>query len=254
MRSSFPFVLTILTALGCQQQRAQLVPEAGRATPEVSAVGVTTVTSAQTPTVEARMKEHFVSSVAMRHTLLKGDLDGFRAAAATLSDKEIPANMSGAWSSNLEAMRTAATRARDAQSLDAGARAFTDLGLACASCHEKLGGPKLTVGEPPARGSGTKLHMARHDWAAARLWDGLMAPSDEAWRKGAEVFTDAPLEPQVIAGAKSVPPEVNELAKRAHAFGEAAHMATGQTARAKAVADVYGTCVGCHSKLGVAIQ
>src|SRR5690606_24937185 len=93
-----------------------------------------------------------------------------------------------------------------------------------------------------------------HSWAAARLWEGLMAPSQEAWTKGAEIFTDAPLAPEAVAGAKSVPPEVNELAKRAHHLGTQAHSAKDTSARTKAVAGVYATCVGCRSKLSVSLD
>ena len=200
------------------------------------------------------MADHFTSSIAMRDSLIKGDLGAFRSSAATLSDKELSANLSDTWKPYLEDMRTAAKRARDAKTIDTGAQALADVGRACATCHKKLGGPKLTVGEPPAPGSGAKPHMARHHWAAARLWDGLMAPSLEAWTKGAEVFMDAPLEPEAVAGPRSVSPEVNELAKRAHAFGQEAHSAKNTTERAKAVADVYATCVGCHAKLGVTIK
>ncbi len=198
------------------------------------------------------MGEHFASSAKMRSALIAGDLEAFRAAAATLSDKELSENLSDAWKSNLDAMRAAAKRARDAKTIDAGAAALADVGAACAACHEKLGSPKLAVGEPPAPGSGAKPHMARHHWATDRLWDGLVGPSQEAWTKGAEVFTDAPLAPEAIAGQKSVPPEVVELAKRAHALGEKAHAAADTNARKKAFADVYATCVGCHGKLGVA--
>lgn len=199
------------------------------------------------------MADHFTSSVALREALIKGDLEAFRAAAANLSDKDLSANVSDAWKPHLEAMRTAAKGARDARTLDVGARAFADVGRACAGCHEKLGGPKLSVGEPPAPGSGAKLHMARHHWAVARMWEGLMAPSQEAWTKGTEVFADAPLEPEAVAGTKSVP-QVADLAKRAHALGQQARSAKDATARAKALADIYGTCVGCHSKLSVAVN
>jgi len=267
--------LTLSTAasmLGCEQRRAESTTTA--ATPAASTTAASTTAasttaasttasaapsaplaaSAQTPTVSARMADHFASSVALRESLIKGDLDGFRAAAATLSDKELSANLSDTWKPHLEGMRTAAKRARDAKTIDAGAQSFADVGRACAGCHEKLGGPKVTVGDPPAPGSGAKPHMARHHWAAARMWEGLMGPSQGAWTTGTEVFTDAPLQEEAIAGARSVPPEVNELAKRAHAFGQKAHDAKDSISRAKAVADVYGTCVGCHAKLSVSIK
>jgi hypothetical protein len=142
------------------------------------------------------MVEHFGSSASMRRALVSGDLQAFRAAAATLSDKELSANLSDTWKPHLEEMRGAAERARDAKAIEGAARAFAGVGAACAGCHAQLGGPKLAVGAPPAEASGAKPHMARHSWGAARLWEGLMAPSQEAWTKGAEVFTDARSRPR----------------------------------------------------------
>ncbi|CAN5923047.1 hypothetical protein BH11MYX4_BH11MYX4_46500 [soil metagenome] len=250
--------IAFLTILGCDKRPVETTTAASAVTPAATPPSTANALpsgaeTAQTPTVAAKMADHFSSSVALRDALVKGDLDAFHAAAANLSDKELSANTSDAWKPHLEAMRIAAKRARDAKSVAVGAQALADVGRACAACHEKLGGPKLEVGAPPAPGSGAKPHMARHHWAAARLWDGLMAPSQEAWTKGAEVFTDAPLAPEAIA-AQSVPPEVNELAKRAHAYGQQAHAAKDATARAKAVAEVYATCVGCHTKLNVSVK
>jgi len=258
-RSSLISLLAVMAMLGCEQRRADSTaaptPPTSSAPPTASvAASVPPVDSAQTPTVAAKMAEHFASARALRESLVKGDLEAFRAAAATLSDKELSANLSDTWKPHLEGMRTAAKRARDAKTIDTGAQSLADIGRACAGCHEKLGGPKLTVGDPPAPGSGAKPHMARHDWAAARMWEGLMAPSQEAWTKGTEVFAAAPLQQEALVGAKSVAPEVAELAKRAHAFGQQAHTAKDATARAKSVAEVYGTCVGCHSKLSVRVK
>jgi hypothetical protein len=257
----FAALSALVAAPACDKPRTEPVPTGSApitaatssATPAASAPPAA-VASAQTPTVEAKMAEHFAAAATLRDSLIKGDLEGFHAAAATISDKELSANLSDTWKPYLEAMRTAAKRARDAKTIGAGATALAEVGRACATCHEKLGSPKLAIGEPPAAGSGTKPHMARHEWAAARMWEGLMAPSQDAWTKGAEVFTDAPLHEEAIAGARSVSPEIGELAKRAHAFGQEAHTARDQAARAKAVAEIYGTCVGCHTKLGVAIK
>lgn len=197
------------------------------------------------------MAEHFAASARMRSALVAGDLDGFRSSADTL-DKELSANLNETWKQHLDAMRSAARTARDAKTIDAAAVALGDVGAACAACHEKLGPPKMSVGAPPAPASGAKPHMDRHHWAADRLWDGLVGPSREAWSKGAEVLADAPLAPAAIAGQKSVPPEVLDLAKRTHALASRARTANDDRARAKSVAEVYETCAGCHGKLGVA--
>lgn len=235
-------------ALACERRTPPPSPTASSATIESAEP------ARQTPTVHAKMGEHFGSSTTMRRALVAGDLQAFRAAAATLSDKELSANLSDTWKPHLEEMRGAAKRARDAKTTEGAARAFADVGAACAGCHAQLGGPKLAVGAPPAEASGAKPHMARHSWGAARLWEGLMAPSQEAWTKGAEIFTDAPLVPEAVAGARSVPPELDELAKRAHHLGAQAHAAKDTAARTKAVAGVYATCAGCHSKLSVSLD
>jgi hypothetical protein len=38
------------------------------------------------------------------------------------------------------------------------------------------------------------------------MWDGLIAPSDSAWAKGANVLADAPLTQRALSGEKSIPP------------------------------------------------
>ena len=60
-----------------------------------------------------------------------------------------------------------------------------------------------------------------------------------------------PLEPEAIAGQKTVAAHVPELAKRAHAYGAHAHAAGDSTARARSFADVFSTCTACHAELGV---
>ena len=79
---------------------------------------------------------------------------------------------------------------------------------------------------------------------------GLSTPSQEAWVRGTEVFADAALEPEEVAGKKSVPAEVTELAKLAHAAGAQAHDAKPD-GRGKAFAKVITTCTTCHEKLSI---
>jgi hypothetical protein len=157
------------------------------------------------------------------------------------------------WKSHLQGMQDAAREARDAKDLKAGALALGHMGTACAACHEQIKKPKITVGEPPAEGTGTTLHMQRHTWAAARMWEGLMAPDDSAWVKGCEVLSDAPLGEKEVAGEKSVSPKVVQLANLAHAVGH-----RGRTAKKELRGQLYGefmeTCVGCHKDLGVEMK
>ena len=64
------------------------------------------------------------------------------------------------------------------------------------------------------------------------------------------VFAEAALAPEQVAGAKSVPAEVTELAQLAHAAGAEAHKAE-PARRGEAYAKVMATCTGCHTSMGI---
>src|SRR5690606_8853311 len=125
--------------------------------------------------------------------------------AVWLAEHELGDNLKEEWRSHAEAMKQAAKTLRDAATLDAAARGMGELGQACAECHQALGRPKLGVGAPPEEGSGTQPHMLRHQWAADRLWEGLMAPIDELWLAGSEAMADAPLEKEQLGPDESLP-------------------------------------------------
>lgn len=182
-------------------------------------------TERSTPTVPTLVKRHFTKSTEMEAALVRGKLDEFRKASVWLAEHEISADLPVDWKQHVEGMTKSAHAARDAVDLEKAGLAFGSLGRACATCHEQLGSPKITVGEPPVEGSGAQPHMLRHQWAAARMWEGLMAPNEDAWVKGAEVLSDAALGEQVIAGTKSVPKEIATLAKQTHDLGHEARTA-----------------------------
>ena len=75
-----------------------------------------------------------------------------------------------------------------------------------------------------------------------------MAPSDEAWIKGAEAMAAAPLAPGQLAPGQSNSPEVEKLSIRVHAQANAAR-GIPKTDRAEAYADLMLSCARCHAKL-----
>ena len=61
--------------------------------------------------------------------------------------------------------------------------------------------------------------MLRHQWAMDRMWEGLMAPSDERFLAGASAFAEAPLEPSSVVPNPTVSDALRPIADRAHALG-----------------------------------
>lgn len=242
---------------GTTTQGATSAPAKGTAS--TTATAATTAkpgSSAETPGVAKHMAEHFKSGVKMRDAVIAGDLAALKKDAQWMAEHDLAGEMPDTWKSRVSSMQDAAKGALDAKTVQDGAEAVAAMAGACGSCHSALGGPKVAASEPPVEGSGAAMHMTRHQWAAARMWEGLTAPSSDAWVKGAEVMADAPLTPQAVAGQKSVPAEIDALAKEAHAIAEKARgikdPATSGPAASERAA-MYGkflqTCATCHQKL-----
>ncbi len=106
----------------------------------------------------------------------------------------------------------------------------------------------MSIGEPPAQGSGNPPHMQRHQWAIDMMWQGLITPSDEAWVKGAEVMAEAPLSPAEISLKQTVTKAIAKLADDAHAAAGAART-VAKEGRGQAFGELLLSCSTCHRAL-----
>jgi hypothetical protein len=86
--------------------------------------------------------------------------------------------------------------------------------------------------------------MFSHEWAADRLWRGIVEPADAAWNVGAATLAHMTLE-----SGQEVP---RELADGLAVVRDLRASATGVIA-AGTRADLYdlllGTCADCHSRI-----
>ena len=87
--------------------------------------------------------------------------------------------------------------------------------------------------------------MARHQWAADRLWEGLIAPSDQAWLSAAELLLEAPL---ALADSQHTD-QTRALTERVRGLGLEARSAARSGDRARIYAEFLGTCAVCHQQL-----
>ena len=89
--------------------------------------------------------------------------------------------------------------------------------------------------------------MARHQWAADRLWEGLIAPSDQSWLNAAEVLLEVPL---ALAGTQGTE-QTRALTERVHSLGHQARSAARSSDRVRIYGEILGTCADCHQRLRV---
>jgi mono/diheme cytochrome c family protein len=230
------------TAPVVEEAEAEAKAEAG--TPPLRPEGMT-------PTVAAHMEDHFTQANKVRDAVIAGDLDPLRAPARWLSAHELTDTLPELWKSHVAAMQRAAGQAAMAQTIDAAATATASMAQACGTCHVELGGPKFTGMSPAGEESSVVADMRRHLWAADRMWEGLVGPSDTAWQAGVAALADAPLRPEAMADDKTLPKEVFDLAAAAHEIGAKGGAEKDPAERAKLYGRYLGTCSGCHTELGV---
>jgi hypothetical protein len=93
--------------------------------------------------------------------------------------------------------------------------------------------------------------MIRHRWAADRLWEGLIGPSDTAWTAGASALIDAPLYTDALTRDVEQYEPVTALTWTVHDIGARALMESDLTARAALYGQLLGTCAHCHELLKI---
>jgi hypothetical protein len=237
MRTTAIYVLAALTVSACKTtSRSQAEPSSP--------------SDAREATVQARMQGHERHGDAMRDAVVRGDLDDARAEARLLAGLRIEGPVGELWTQMFDAMKAAAARSVSANDLNDASRDVALVARTCGSCHIAFGRRGILIEAPGALSSGVRASMQRHQWAAERLWDGLVVPSDDAWHAGALALSEAPLSPEQLSPGKSPGPKIGELAQTAHNFGLKAASAESVDARAELYGEVLATCAQCHNWLG----
>lgn len=187
------------------------------------------------------MREHFDAVDAVKAALIEGDLAGAQTEVARIVDRPASADLAH-WKDHVDRLREAGRQVQAAADVEAASMAAARLGAACGSCHAALGHrPELKQAPEPAADETIAARMQRHQWAADRLWEGLVAPSDELWRAGAAAIADAELIPEGSEVAA-----LHELATRARALGKRAIAARDQGERAEIFGALLSSCGDCH--------
>jgi hypothetical protein len=86
--------------------------------------------------------------------------------------------------------------------------------------------------------------MFRHAWAAERLWEGLTAPSDDAWQAGAAALAHAPTAAPKTRNA--LPSAVLDGLNVVRELGAQGANADTPELKERVYARLLVTCAQCH--------
>jgi hypothetical protein len=193
------------------------------------------------------MKAHFVRALKLQDAILAGNLPEAKAQGQWLATHEagdIPAG----WRPHLVNFQAQAKVVADAASADDAAAAFAHIAASCGECHE-ANHAKPRLGSSPVfkKIGNVKEHMTAQLMAMDKLWDGLVVPSDVAWREGAALLAD------VAVTHKTIAKEGLDKADSATVLVETLHQLSATAGKAakedrpQAYANLLTTCVACHA-------
>lgn len=197
--------------------------------------------------VHSHMKAHFVHALHLRDAVLAGDLGTAKAEGHWLRSHDqgfVPAS----WKTHLGPFQDAARVAEGADTVEVAAAAVGQIAEGCGGCHVALHA-RPALGSAPfvRKAPSVKAHMAAHIAALDKLWNGLIMPSDEAWKDGAALLAKLVVPQNVLAKAHVEPAgSVKMLAETLRQLSRTA-LTTVPADRAIAFSDLLTTCVGCHT-------
>lgn len=196
------------------------------------------------------MQETFWMAVRARDAVMAGDLEAARSAARELEQHAFADTLPADWKHYTEQMRQQAQALVIASGLAEAGQAVGALGLSCGSCHfQQKAGPGA-VREPPMAWQDPPdtltERMDRHYAGVEQLWQGLVQPSEDAWRNGTLTLTRAPLQAPEAEGAE-VSPAAHAQVERVRQLARQARAAKSHPERAQIYGELIAACASCHA-------
>lgn len=197
-------------------------------------------------TVKQHMNEHFAAITELQRAIAKGRLEAAQTQAQWIVDHQEPSQVA-AWTPLVTELKQAAREVVSARDVPTASALAARLGRACSRCHEQNAAVVSFAWEPaPDEGATLAAQMKRHQWAAQRLWEGLVAPNDDVWREGASVLSTTKLDVSAASGGVSRG-DVAALAARVRELATKAGKLESGDERAALYGELLSTCAGCHA-------
>jgi cytochrome c553 len=183
----------------------------------------------------------------IEHLLIHGKVEQVRDLARGIGAAPDDAGLS-AWATQSARVRDRALELSQAPGIDEACRRAARLADACASCHIATDASPEFRPPPavPADGTTVVARMAQHEWAIARVREGIVGAADDPWRAGLDVLAQTPL-PWSDATADRV-----ALARRLHDVAGRARTRSGSDSwseRSVAYGELLVTCAACHATI-----
>ena len=196
----------------------------------------------------AHMAEHFTKIRELEEAIIRGDIESAKAPAQWIADHEETTGLPAGTESYVTEMKNAARAVAATDEIGNAAVAAATAVSTCGNCHAAAKvAPKLPEERAPAEHSGTVPHMRGHLFAIDMMYRGLITPSDDLWRQGAEALKGAPLTEKDLT---KVTKEIVTFETRVHELAGRAINAPDAGAKIAIYGEMIGGCATCHGLHG----
>lgn len=212
----------------------------------ILALGFISSTAAQEDNLQSHMLEHFARATQVQSAVVAGDFKRAAERSQWLVQHVPPDSLPKGWEPYVQTLQELAMEVQHTTSIIVAAGATADMARACGDCHQQFEARTwFTPSTEPPAGTSLVSRMARHQWAADRLWEGLIGPSDDAWYAGAEALAEAPLSAREVLGEDEG--SADYLTNRVHELGRQARKTARYQSRARLYGHLLSTCAECHN-------
>jgi len=189
-------------------------------------------------------RAHGDAAARLQEAIALGRLVEAREQALWLASTEMDSQPS--WQKYLDEIREAAYGIASAKDVASAGAGMGRLGRACGSCHDAMNAtPPAAAALAPRDESTLAAQSQRQQWAAARMWEGVIGAGDQRWLDGANVLATMRLD---IARSVHEKPnsETFALAERLRDQAAQATMVVDPAERAALFGQIMQTCGNCH--------
>jgi len=211
--------------------------------------------SAEQQTAETfaeHMHGHLVHVDAIKTELIAGNLDATREHSVWLSEHDEPPGMPDGWSPYVDEMRQYAAVAASSRNLEKVAVAVSEIARTCGECHRTYGAtPEFTADQrPPKELHDLTTEMHRHLWAADRMWESMIIPSDDAWKSATDLLAEIHIDADQLTDDPAITAQVEALLAQARALGELGAATSAGPLRSAQLGNFLSLCASCHTLTG----
>lgn len=241
--------MTLLALCGACGKDDRPIASAAPPAPADARSVVASAGSAAAPVAETErehMQEHFEAVREAERAVIRGDLATARDRGRWIAEHaEHPALAE--WQPYVEAVRAAGRELAAASDLAMAAPRVAVLAQRCAACHEERAAIVTFDWEPePPVATTLASVMARHRWAAERLWEGVVGPADARWSEGATSLAAVSFD-TVLLGERGDASRLRDIATKVKLLAGEAIRTEDHAKRVELYGQLLQTCASCHA-------